>query len=395
MNLSGLVPARLAGLAGLLIVGLLAACGGNTQPPEGGGGDSKVVAAAAGPFHSLAVTDDGRVLAWGLGNDGRLGNCSSSSSTPKLVPGLTDIVAVAAGNRHSLALAEDGTVYAFGNDSEGQLGYSGTTSCSPVESSLDATIVAIGAANDTSFALDDEGALWAWGGNVRYGLGDGSTTSRNLPAKVAGLPAVVSFSASETAVFAVTEGEGVWAWGLGHAGMLGTGNTTDQTTPVRIESLDEYDMVHVAPGYAYAVALLGDGSLLGWGTNGQGQLGRTAGSPTTILTPDAIPDLTDVESLTAGPITVVAVIDGTPFTFGGNTNGELGTGSGLGLNGTPAAVELDGVIAVAMSHSGTQSSVLAVHDDGTLSGWGWNAYGQVGTGQAQAEYYTPVSVTLP
>ncbi len=391
MNRIGLVPAA---LAGLLVISLLASCSGETQPPQGDG-DSKVAAAAAGPFHSLALTDDGRVLAWGLGDDGRVGNCSSTSPTPTLVPGLTDIVAVAAGNRHSLALAEDGTVYAFGSDVEGQLGWTGVTSCSPVESSLDATIVAIGAANDTSFALDDEGGLWAWGGNARYGLGDGSTTSRNLPAKVEGLPAVVSFSASETAVFVVTESEGVWAWGLGHAGMLGTGDTADQTTPVRIESLDDYDIVRVAPGYAYSVALLEDGTLLGWGTNGQGQLGRTAGSPTTILVPDAIPDLSGVESLTAGPITVVAVIDGTPFTFGGNANGELGRGSGYGHHGTPTAVDLDGVIAVAMSHSGTQSSVLAVHDDGTLSGWGWNAYGQVGTGQAESRYYTPVSVPLP
>lgn len=311
------------------------------------------------------------------------------------MPGLTDIVAVAAGNRHSLALAEDGTVYAFGNDIEGQLGWASTTSCSPVESVIDATIVAIGAANDTSFALDDEGGLWAWGGNARHGLGDGTTTSRNLPAKVAGLPAVVSFSASENSVFAVTESEGVWAWGLGHAGMLGTGNTNDQTTPIRIVPLDGYDIVQVAPGYAYALALLDDGTLIGWGTNAQGQLGRTAGSPTTILVPAAIPDLADVESLTAGPTTVVAVVDGTPFTFGGNGNGELGRGTGYGQHGTPTAVDLDDVISVAMSHSGTQSSVLAVHVDGSLSGWGWNAYGQVGTGQSVPSYSSPVSVSLP
>lgn len=372
---------------------LLVACGsGTNQPP--GGGDAKAERAAAGPFHSLVVTDDGRVLGWGLRDEGRIG-CSAPTTGPWVIPGLEGIVAVAAGHSHSLALAADGTVYAFGNDTLGQLGYSGTTSCSPVQSEVEATVVAIGAALDTSFALDDEGGLWTWGTSERYLLGDGSTATRQLPAKVAGLPAVVSFNVSENAVFAVTESEGVWAWGLGHAGMLGTGDTSTQTTPVRITALDEYDVVQALPGNAYGLALLADGTVLGWGSNAQGQLGRTPGSPATVLEPAPIPGLAGVDSLTAGPMTVVAIIDGVPHTFGANPEGELGRGADLGSQGTALPVDLDGVTHVAMRLSGVQSSALAVHADGSLSGWGWNAYGQVGTGQPVGKYYTPVSVALP
>jgi len=379
---------------GVLIIGLLAACGGGTQPPDGGGGDVKVVAAAAGAFHSLALTDEGAVLGWGNDSSGQTGT-GSVTGVPKTVPGLVDIVAVAAGRAHSLALSADGTVYAWGDNGAGQLGRAGGNASAPVAVSLAATITAIRAANDTSFALDSDGGLWAWGGNARHLLGDGSTTSRVVPATVAGLPAVESLDASENAVFAVTENEGVWAWGLGHAAMLGTGNTSDQTTPVRVTNLDDYDVVQVAAGSAFAMALLQDGTLVGWGTNQQGQQGRTAGSPTTILVPDEVPDITGVDFLSTGPSTVAVVIDGAVMTWGGNLEGELGIGEAYGHLGSPSTVDIASVISLSLSSSGTQSSVLAVHADGTMSAWGWNAYSQLGAGKVSDSEYSPVAVALP
>lgn len=386
-------------LTGFLVTFFVAACSsGGTTPPEGGGGGGgggggKVTAAAAGQYHSLALLDDGTVLGWGLNSDGQTGDANSTK--PRLVTGLTDIVAIAAGRSHSLALAADGTVYAMGSNSEGQLGRTGNNSAVPVTPAIGANIVAIAAANDTSFALDDEGGLWAWGGNDRYGLGDGTTTSRTAPAKVAGLPAVSSFGAHHSVVFAVTESDGVWAWGLGNAGMLGTNNTDHQPAPVRVTSLDAYDVVKVAPGSAYAVALLADGTLLGWGTNQSGQLGRPAGAPTTIMNPAPIPDLSGVDFLTSGPNTVALVVDGHPVTFGSNVNGALGASLGQVRKGEPSTLDLDGVVSLAMSHGGQQTAVLAVHADGTLSGWGWNAYDQVGTGETTDEYNAPQTVREP
>lgn len=384
---------KVAGLAGLLIVALLAACSGGTPPPDGGGGNGKVVAAAVGEFHSLALLDDGSVLGWGLNGDGQTG--SANGLTPRLIAGLSDITAVAAGRTHSLALAEDGTVYAWGSNDVGQLGRAGSKSATPVAPLIAATVVAIAAANETSFALDDEGGLWAWGGNLNYGLGDGTTTARTTPAKVAGLPAVVSFGAGANSFFAVTESEGVWAWGRGNAGMLGTNNTDNQPSPVRVTALDAYDVVKVAPGSASALALLADGTLMGWGTNQNGQLGRPAGVPTTVMNPAPVPDLTGVEFLEAGPSTTAVVIGGQPVTFGGNLNGELGIGSGQGQRGEPSTVDLNGIASLAMSHSGTSTAVLAVHADGTLSGWGWNAYGQVGTGESATAYSSPETIRTP
>ncbi len=73
-------------------------------------GDWKdIVYIAAGKYHTLGVREDGTVVAAG---DGQFGQCN--------VEDWTDIVAVAAGDSHTLGLRTDGTVVATGRDSSGK-----------------------------------------------------------------------------------------------------------------------------------------------------------------------------------------------------------------------------------------------------------------------------------
>lgn len=91
-----------------------------------------VVAIAAAENHSLCVTGDGMVFAWGSNQFGQLGESpngvtsTTSRSLPKQVEELkqTPCVAVAAGERHSVALSKEGEVYVWGNNTSGQLGVS-------------------------------------------------------------------------------------------------------------------------------------------------------------------------------------------------------------------------------------------------------------------------------
>src|SRR5690606_3129654 len=66
---------------------------------------------AAGNAHSLAVTPDGRVVAWGANHFGQ-------TNVPD--EALRDVVSVAAGHDHSLALKSDGSVVAWGYNDAGQ-----------------------------------------------------------------------------------------------------------------------------------------------------------------------------------------------------------------------------------------------------------------------------------
>ncbi len=69
-----------------------------------------LVAVAGGAYHSLGLTSDGTVVAWG---DNYYGQCDVPAPN-------ADFVAVAGGNGHSLGLTSDGTIVAWGYDLYGQ-----------------------------------------------------------------------------------------------------------------------------------------------------------------------------------------------------------------------------------------------------------------------------------
>ena len=97
-------------------------------------GLSGVVAIAAGAEHSLALLNNGTVMAWGNNEQGELGNgTTTNTAVPVAVTGLSHVVAIAAGGYHSLALLENGTVMAWGENEYGQLGNGSSTApeCGP------------------------------------------------------------------------------------------------------------------------------------------------------------------------------------------------------------------------------------------------------------------------
>ncbi|MCP2251827.1 Regulator of chromosome condensation (RCC1) repeat-containing protein [Prauserella aidingensis] len=71
----------------------------------------------AGVSHTLALTLDGRVLAWGGNIDGQLGDGTQlNRSTPVEVelPAAAEITDISAGRNHSLAVTSGGGVLAWG-----------------------------------------------------------------------------------------------------------------------------------------------------------------------------------------------------------------------------------------------------------------------------------------
>lgn len=83
-------------------------------------GDRKVVQVAAGFAYSLLLTDDGTAYSYGLNEEGQTGLGTSSGVTLRPAPinarslGGSKITQVAANWDHSLLLTEDGSVFAFG-----------------------------------------------------------------------------------------------------------------------------------------------------------------------------------------------------------------------------------------------------------------------------------------
>lgn len=82
-----------------------------------------IMQVATGPNHTLALTLDGTVWAWGSNEYGQLGDGTTTDRpTPVRVPSLGRVIAVAAGKHHSIAIQDDGSVWAWGNNARGQLG---------------------------------------------------------------------------------------------------------------------------------------------------------------------------------------------------------------------------------------------------------------------------------
>lgn len=83
---------------------------GEKNVPAGLNGTA--IAVAAGGNHSMAIKQDGSVVAWGR-------NHKNQCNVPASLTGVR-VKAIAGGLAHSLALKEDGTVVAWGDNSQGQ-----------------------------------------------------------------------------------------------------------------------------------------------------------------------------------------------------------------------------------------------------------------------------------
>lgn len=79
--------------------------------------EEKIKQISTGNAHSLALTENGEVYAWGLGTKGQIGNGETGKqNTPIKVEGLSNIKKVEAYKNISLALSNDGIVYIWGED---------------------------------------------------------------------------------------------------------------------------------------------------------------------------------------------------------------------------------------------------------------------------------------
>jgi alpha-tubulin suppressor-like RCC1 family protein len=159
-----------------------------SRPPVALSSLSDVTAISAGGGFSLALLQNGRVMAWGTADLGDGITPERGSDVPFPVNGLSRVAAISAGSNDALALLQNGTVVAWGTNAQGQLGQ-GTTmgpetcsedrfSCSrnPVPVPGLRGVVAIAAGNQFNLALLKNGTVMAWGRNFQGDLGDGTTT---------------------------------------------------------------------------------------------------------------------------------------------------------------------------------------------------------------------------
>jgi alpha-tubulin suppressor-like RCC1 family protein len=117
--------------------------------------------------------------------------------------------------------------------------------------------------------------------------------------------------------------------------------------------------------------------------------GSFQGAAHEATTPTVVRDLTGVTAIAAGNLSDMALADGKVYTFGNGAFGNLGHGPGDAYQATAQKVRgLPPIVAIGES----MDTDVAIADDGTVWGWGWNRGGQLCTGNTH-EYDRPVQLT--
>lgn len=148
--------------------------------------DEPLISIASGNHHVLALTNSGKVYAWGKNTSSQIGmrprDQNSVSEiwdediiTPKLLPWFDDAIAVWAKGNQSFVQRRDGKIYPWGQNMLGTLGIESdaniTQPSSPILELGKATDLGNGALH--TLAIRNDGSLFSWGWSFEGSLGGG------------------------------------------------------------------------------------------------------------------------------------------------------------------------------------------------------------------------------
>lgn len=293
---------------------------------------SNALAISAGTYHGLALESDGTVTGFGNNFLGQvLGDRLKTSSDVNGVVNidgqlLSNVVSIAASRSFSLALKRDGTLTTWGENYVP----TGLTS-----------VVAIGVDEAHSWILKNDGSVAGWFKELspHYGL----LTAEGISNAVA--IAVGSAPQGGTRGLAVLRDGTVGHWGSETI-------YRDATPPTGLSNV-----VAVAAGPSHSLALKKDGTVVGWGWN---QWGESTGVPT-IADPGTLDSFASGPVRTVGQLmsNVVSIAAGRGYSMALKKDGTVVTWGRMAEGQYPVTVPdgLSNVIAIA---AGADDFCLAI-----------------------------------
>ena len=294
---------------GRLGYGNAATIGDDETPGSAGpvnlGSGRTAVAISAGGGHTCALLDDGSVRCWGFGGDGRLGYGNRQAVGDDETPGSVGPVdlgagrtakAISAGRDHTCAVLDDGSVLCWGLGNDGRLGYGNTAavgdnetpgSAGPVQLGAGRTAKAISAGFGHTCALldDDSVRCWGYGANGRLGyastvnIGDDEAPGSAGPVQLGAGRSAKAISAGDAHSCALLDDDSIRCWGFAEHGRLGYANLADVGDDETPGSAGPVDLgagrgaVAVSAGGRHTCARLDDGNVRCWGSGFAGRLG--------------------------------------------------------------------------------------------------------------------------
>lgn len=258
---------------------------------------------------------------------------------------------------YALIIKEDGSLWGRGYNNYGNLGFFNDPDLKPRYSinewvKIMENVVSVSTNYGLTLAVKKDGSLWAWGRNSAGEVGNGGKSNissnndgvpiQTTPVKI--LDNVASVYAGPEASYAAKKDGSLWAWGNNVQGLFGDGTTKNLNVPKKIMD----GVVMVSPGREHTLALKTDGSVWAWGSNAYGQIGNSG--------------KTDFE--------ISTILNGAGKTLT------------LYYQITPVKV-LDGAVEIS---TGEYQS-FALKSDGSLWGWGFNRFSELGNGGTSNSYF--------
>ena len=234
--------------------------------------------------------------------------------------------------------------------------------------------------------LQADGTIWGWGDNGSGQLAM-NTIDQNWtyasPGQIGSATDWASLAGGDDSMHALKTNGTLWGWGANGNGNIGDGTAANRSSPVQIGT--DTNWASIAGGYSCKAAIKTNGTLWTWGANLWGQLGHNdtiyKSSPTQVGT------ATDWDYVAvAGDFMIGLKTNGTLWTWGRNTSGSLGISGpdrsspvqiGSATNWTDVFV--------------TRSSGQAFNASGERWAWGANYVGQLGN-SSTVTAYSPILV---
>ena len=231
---------------------------------------------------------------------------------------------------------------------------------------------------DHSLALTKEGVVFSWGLNNRGQLGIGASDTCSVPTRIHEIKTRIGeIAAGAYHSVALTLSGRVYAWGRGKE--LGLGvfiDNGDKFTPQLVKALKRFRVRHISCGLNHTVAQTHDGNLYAWGEGKYGQLGLGDNRDR------FVPSLLVVKREESGKIArfadmscggrhcIAAALNGAVYTWGWNSNGQLGLGHTENVHIPSEVVSLEKE-RITQVGAGWRHSVVLCTNTGNMYAWGY------------------------
>lgn len=141
---------------------------------------------AAGPYFSIAITEQGDVFSWGQAFSGETGLFSQVDTVPRFAAAVAPfrVTEISCGHAHVLGRTETQHCIAWGENTSGQLGLgqkSKPTHKPQLIEAIPSQVAGVSAGWAHSVAVGTDGRVYSWGLNSHGQLGLGDTTTRFAP----------------------------------------------------------------------------------------------------------------------------------------------------------------------------------------------------------------------